>query len=269
MQVVKATRALEGINNGCTKPYYITCDDGEIYVVKFKQNPEGARALVNEFVCGKIAEILELPLAVPVLVEVANEFIYDYGTAIEQHINCATGPGLHFGTKKIKKGVPITNSDVLKRAKNVNVIPEIIIFDQLICNKDRDRNGGNLLFDMSKMEIVVIDHTHAFDIGPIWTEVDLKQRLGEPFIAFDNSGYVYRKLVPFVTGYNPFQTAIVRVKSLLGATIGNIINEIPNEWQVSDVEKAALYEYIMDRVHRIEEALPVLKPVFPYWKGGV
>lgn len=269
MQVVKAKRALEGIKNGCTRPYYVSCDDGETYAVKFKENPQGVRTLVNEYVCGEIAVLLNLPLAEPVLVDIEDEFIEDYGSTIQQHIESNISGGFHFGSKKVRKVTPITSSDMLKKANNVHVIPEVILFDQLVCNKDRDRNGGNLLFDISNLDIVVIDHTHAFDIGPIWTAIDLKQRIGESFEAFDNVGYVYRKLVPYIKGNNPFHTALAKVKSLEASAIGNIINNIPSDWQVSDIEKEALFEYIMDRAHRIEEVLPVLKSAFPNWKGGV
>lgn len=268
MQIVTAVRAYDKINNGCTKPYYISCDDGYIYVAKFKQNPEGTRVLVNEYVCAKIAEILGLPLAYPTLINVSSEFVDDYGKQISEHLSNNLLPGIHFGTRKVKKVYPITTLKILKSAENVHIIPDIILFDHLVCNKDRNSNGGNLLFDQSKKEIVVIDHTHTFDLGAIWKSVDLIQRTGEPFIPLCTTGYVYKKLIPFVKGNNPFHAVLEKMNRLNEKILGDIINSIPYEWEVLPSEKDALKKYLLDRLHRIGDILPILKPFYPFWKGG-
>ena len=268
MQTVTAVRAYERINNGCTKPYYIYCDDGNIYVAKFKQNPEGSRILVNEYVCAKIAEVLELPLSFPTLINVTPEFVNDYGKEISEHLLNNVHPGIHFGTRKVKKAYPITKTDMLIGAENIHVIPGIILFDHLVCNKDRDSNGGNLLFDQSKKEIVVIDHTHTFDLGAIWTAADLKQRIGQPFSSLCTSGYVYSKLVQFVKGNNPFCSVLEKMKCLNENVLGDIINNVPDEWEIDLSEKIALKAYLLDRLRRIGDVLPVLRPFYPFWKGG-
>jgi len=268
MKTVLAIRASGKINNGCTKPYYISCDE-DIYAVKFKENPQGLRVLINEYICAEIAAIIELPLPSPALIRVSEDFVRDNKQELSIHLGVEITPGIHFGTKKVKKAYPITDPDMLKFAKNINIIPDIILFDQLVCNRDRDSNGGNLLFDPIKKEIVVIDHTHVFDLGSIWTSTDLDQRIGQQFTAFDSSGYVYRKLVPFVRGNNPFHASLDRMARLKASDLWNIINGIPIEWEVTIQEKNSLNKYIWDRLTRIKECLPVLKPEFPFWKGGI
>lgn len=268
METVLAVRAQERIKNGCTKPYYIVCDDAEVYAVKFKENPQGLRVLVNEYVCAEIATILELPLASPVFVQISDKFARDYEKELFSHVEQNVGAGIHFGTKKVRKVYPITDANMLKQARNCNVIPEIILFDQLVCNRDRDSNGGNLLFDYSNMEIVVIDHTHTFDLGSIWTSIDLSQRIGEPFQPFDISGYVYNKLVPFISGNNPFYSSMQKMRRLNGDILWDIIDRVPDEWGITNEEKEILHLYLLDRLERIDEVLPILKPLFPYWKGG-
>lgn len=37
-------RVLEKVGNGITIPYYVKCDDGNVYVVKFPGNCEGKKA---------------------------------------------------------------------------------------------------------------------------------------------------------------------------------------------------------------------------------
>ncbi len=269
METVKALVPNGKIKNGCTRPYYITCDDGFPYAVKFKENPEGLRVLANEYVCAKLAEILELPLASPRLIQVDTTFVQDYGPEISDHIEDSITPGVHFGTKKVKKAFQISNTQMLEKALNVECIPEVILFDQIICNRDRDSNGGNLIFDATKMEIVVIDHTHAFDLGPIWQSTDLKQRIGNPFELMDPTGYVYSKLVPFIRGNNPFNNIMGKLPRLNSSVIRDIINSIPDEWEVNEEEKKVLHEYLLDRISRIEEVFPIIKPHLPFWKGGV
>lgn len=268
MKTVLAIRTSGEVNNGCTKPYYVACDE-DTYVVKFKENPQGVRVLVNEYVCAEIAAIIELPLPSPALIRASEEFVRNSNQELSIHLGASITSGIHFGTKKVKKAYPITTSDMLKSAKNINIIPDIILFDQLVCNKDRDSNGGNLLFDPIKKEIVVIDHTHVFDLGSIWTSSDLDRRIGQKFTAFDSSGYVYRKLVPFVKGNNPFHASLDRMARLKAPDLWNIINAIPIEWEVTIQEKNTLNQYIWDRLIRIEQCLPIIRPVFPYWKGGM
>lgn len=270
MQTVTALYTNEPINNGVTRPYTITCDDGNPYITKFMQNPEGCRVLANEYVCAKIAQFLELPLASPTLINVDSSFLEIHGEEIAAHIETEEliSEGIHFGTKKIKKAFQILNSKMIEKATNIEVIPEIILFDQLICNIDRDRNGGNLLFDQSEMKIVVIDHSHVFEIGSLWDAHQLRLRIGGRFEPFAANGYVFRKLVPYVRGNNPFHSIIAKMSRMTDNHLWHIINTIPLQWGISDAEKYALHEYLCDRLHRIEEALPVIKPNLPFWKGG-
>lgn len=269
MLEVAAVRTVSPIKNGCTKPFFVSCSDGEVYAVKFSQNPEGKRVLINEFVCSKIAEKLELPIPTSALVRCDEQFIQLYGEEIERHIlSKLNHDGVHFGTLKIKKTFTITGTAMLEMAENLEVVPEIFLFDQLICNVDRDSNGGNLLFDASNMKITIIDHTHVFDLGAIWDVHQLKRRIGEPFHAFDSSGFVYKKLVPFIRGNNPFHSIINKMNRITEDDLMHIINSVPEEWGLKEEEGIVLHEYLYDRLSRIEEALHVLKPHLPYWKGG-
>jgi len=264
---VNASRPISPIKNGVTKPYIINCS-GDEYVVKFLENPEGHKALINEFVCAKLAKLVNLPLAEPVLINVSDEFLIDHGEELNQSIGNQIQPGIHFGTKKIKKVVPINSTSIVKRASNKNIIASIILFDHIICNKDRDSNGGNLIYDFKQEEIVVIDHTHAFDIGPIWNSHQLKIRIGETIEPFDMTGYLYNKLIPFIDGYNPFADVLYYLGLVNEDHLMDIMYEIPNSWDISNEEKEVLTEYLMDRIKRRGEILDYLKPVLPNWKGG-
>jgi hypothetical protein len=269
MDTVKGITPGDPIPNGCTKPFYILCDDGFHYAVKFKENPETSRVLINEYVCGSIAESLDLPMAEAKLIEIDDSFVKDYGKEIALHTGEAISAGLHFGTKKIKKTFQIFNSKMLESAVNIECVPEIILFDQLICNRDRDSNGGNLLYDATDHKITLIDHTHAFDLGPLWNTTELRRRINIPFSSMDMTGYVYKKLVVYVRGNNPFSTILDKIEGLTDEELWHTIDKIPAEWNASEEEKSVLMEYIQDRRNRIKEVLPIIKPNLPYWKGGL
>ncbi|WP_332249088.1 HipA family kinase [Paenibacillus zanthoxyli] len=201
---------------------------------------------------------------------VDKDFLNLYEQIIADHIECEREihPGVHFGTKRINKTFPIANAKMLERALNVTIVPEIILFDQLICNNDRDCNGGNLLFDQSQMKIVVIDHSHVFEIGALWDAQQLDIRIGADFQPFTQNGYIFRKLVPHVRGYNPFDNIIGKMSGMTDRDLWHIIKTIPEEWLITDADKTALHAYLCDRLHRIKDALPILKPILPQWKGG-
>jgi hypothetical protein len=47
------------------------CDDGDCYVVKFQNNPQGKRILANEMLAGRLALALGLPVSEPEVAEVS------------------------------------------------------------------------------------------------------------------------------------------------------------------------------------------------------
>lgn len=270
MNEADAKRAIKPIENGTTRPYYVHCSDNNTYAVKFVQNPNGPRILVNEYICAEIGIDLKLPLANPTLIYSGADFVNDYGAEISSHLDAKSiQVGMQFGTLKVKKATLITSTAMLGEAKNLEIIPEIIIFDQFICNGDRGQNMGNLLFDIEKKEIVVIDHTHAFKLGSLWDAQQLKHHMiGKPFEMFETDGYVYKKLIHFIDGYNPFHSILEKISGMTDDRLWHIINGVPEEWLVSIEEKELLHQYLCDRKKRIEEVLPLLRNQLPRWKGG-
>jgi hypothetical protein len=59
----KIVTAIEHIRRlrGGSQPHLMRCSDGRFYVVKFQNNPQNTRILVNEYLGGKLAILLELP----------------------------------------------------------------------------------------------------------------------------------------------------------------------------------------------------------------
>lgn len=263
---VTAERLIKKIIGTSTEPCLVRCSDGNSYYVKFAQNPEGPRVLVNEFVAGSLAVLLDLPVPKFKFIHVHQEFIDTYSTELPYPVTA----GIHFGSQEVKKVLVITNGKMLDEISNREIVPMLLLFDHWIHNVDRDKNKGNLLLNMSTKELMVIDHTHVFEIGPLWDAVQLRHRIAESSIALlDLEGFVYRKLIRFVSGNDPFAPALDRFNSLIEESVASIVAEIPEEWGCPEQEKHILLEYLMNR-HSVVPTVPqLLRPRLPYWKGGV
>src|SRR5215472_16693580 len=96
-------RALEQIRRmrGGAQSHLMRCDDGHYYVVKFQNNPQHRRVLVNELLGTKLAARLGLPTVPIEIVEVSEELIrLTPELAIElprSRVPCQAGP--QFGSR--------------------------------------------------------------------------------------------------------------------------------------------------------------------------
>src|SRR5215472_15105732 len=96
-------RALEQIRRmrGGAQSHLMRCDDGNYYVVKFQNNPQHRRVLVNELLGTHLAARLGLPTVPVEIVEVPEELITltpDLAMELPRsRLRCQ--PGLQFGSR--------------------------------------------------------------------------------------------------------------------------------------------------------------------------
>lgn len=268
MDIVKAISAVEAVTNGGTKPYVLMGENGQQYYVKFKENPESARILINEYICGEIAALIGLPITENVLIEIDQQFIDIFGEEIEEHIWESPSPGLHFGSLKINDVYLIEDTGTINEAKNIDCLPTILLFDHLIGNNDRESNKGNILIT-GKKEIYAIDHSNAFEIGPLWDAHQLDLRLDSPISLLDMNGYVYSKWTDHISDPNPFSAFFDNLPRLTDDVLWNIIDSTPEEWAITPREKEKLLAYISFRRDNIVEVPELLRDALPYWKGDL
>src|SRR5208337_5526831 len=98
--VITAVEHIRPMRGG-SQPHLMRCSDGHYYVVKFRNNPQGSRILVNEHVAGKLAKLLGLPCPETCLVKVREELVrLTSGLAIElRSRKIPVEPGLTFGSQ--------------------------------------------------------------------------------------------------------------------------------------------------------------------------
>ncbi len=243
------------IPNGCTVPYIVWCDDGHTYVVKFPGNGQGVKALVNEFVASSIANYLELPILPYQLINVRFS---DYKIKLDDSIEMIDGTA--FATLYDPDATPIVDPGTIINSTNRNDAIKILIFDILMGNSDR--NNGNLLVDLKTKKIVMIDHTHIFGLETIWDDIQLLRLVDEPFDLNKVHSFGRRKIMESIIYdkyfYDELNDFIAKVKNIDEKYIEKIINDIPNDWNVSLSEKRVLVKYIYTRFQRVDEVVELL-----------
>src|SRR5271163_4491572 len=101
--MIKRVLAVEHIRRmrGGAQSHLMRCSDGEFYVVKFQNNPQGTRILANEMLGSALATRLGLPTPEIAIVDVRSCLIEHTEVLVVQHGGgrdpCT--PGLCFGSR--------------------------------------------------------------------------------------------------------------------------------------------------------------------------
>jgi hypothetical protein len=155
--VIKIVEVLGRSEQGHTKPFICRGEDENLYFVKGRG--AGRRSQLCEWTTGHLARALGLPIAhfevvdVPPILISSNLDLYELGA----------GPA--FGSRKVANSAEFSNGD--RGGVPVPIRRRILMFDWWVRNDDRtltDKGGNpNLLWDIGREEIVMIDHNLAFN----------------------------------------------------------------------------------------------------------
>jgi hypothetical protein len=259
---VQQIRRLRGGAQG----HLMLCADGNLYVVKFQNNPQHLRVLANEMLATKLAAAAGLTVPEVDLIEVSSwlventpELEIDFGRYKEK---CR--PGLEFGSRFVGGLMPGQVVDYLPEeqladVRNVGEFAGILALDKWTGNS----NGRQAVFARKQRErryrAVFIDFGYCFHAGE-WRLEDAPLR-----------GVYYRNAVyKEVTGWEAFEPWLTRLETMPEETVWAAANEVPPEWYGGDLsEMEALVEKLLARRSRIREAIEMFgrsdrKP-FPKW----
>ena len=133
------------MNIGITEPKYAILEDGTQIVVKLSHGPEGNLVLFNEYVCYRLAILIDIPMPYSgVCVMDENTEVFDSNIASNSNY------GYAFYSIFMPKTTKLLSS-IIKLMKNKEVFIKILLFDHIIFNKDR--NEGNLLVQFYKDDV--------------------------------------------------------------------------------------------------------------------
>lgn len=246
------------IGNGITNPI-LGINSNIQYVVKTNNNIEGNKVLVNELVCYLLAIKLGLPIPEAGLCNIdintnINRNVYE---VIEDFSEDCYGLG--FYSKWVKNATVISSEKMIKLSSNYKwLIPKIMLFDHIIYNNDR--NKGNLLIKMNKLnrELILIDHSHTFNLGALWDKYQLRRKIEEEDYKDDfimrNNAYLYSKFknVMSIDMVIMQETIDYFRKNITIEDIREVINYIPKYWEINKDDLEALIDYIVYRFEHID-----------------
>lgn len=258
---------------GGAQSHLMRCSDGHYYVVKFQNNPQHTRILVNELLGTRLAWMLGLPTTPPAIVSVSEELIrWTADLCIEmprQRIACRPGP--QFGSRY--PGDPhytalhdFLPDPQLESVKNLDDFAGMLVFDKWTCNTD----GRQTIFRRearpdgfgtgSEYLTIMIDQGFCFNAGE-WNFPDA------PLRGLYARNCVYRSVV----GHQSFEKWLDRLDNkITERVILSIIQSIPPEWYEDDLDAVMrLGATIFERRRRVPELLFEAKKTtrhpFPNW----
>ena len=277
---------------GGAQSHLMRCSDGHYYVVKFQNNPQHRRILVNELLGTRLAARLNLPTARVEIIEVSEELIrLTYELAMEMprsRVPCQ--PGLQFGS--LYPGDPrrLTLHDFLpdeqmREVSNLHDFAGMLVFDKWTCNT----NGRQTVFFSDAFpgasapvrdtpveppegssshhapawhyKAMMIDQGFCFNAGE-WNYPDAPLR----------GLYARNRVYEGVTGMESFAPWLDRLERQISERVlASLLEEIPPAWYEDDYDALTrLLEQLYQRRKRIPDLLLAAKNTtrqpFPNWR---
>jgi hypothetical protein len=272
---VDATRLIRKMRGGA-QAHLLECSDGKFYVVKFRNNPQHRRVLVNEWISSVLLRHLQIAAPETAIVNLTAEFLEaapDVSMQLGSHA-VRPEPGWHFGSQfpgdPSRMAVYDFLPDVLLgKVANAADFPGVFAFDKWMGNADarqaiffRARLRPPSAADEPRVGFLaqMVDHGYVFD-GPHWTFADSPLR----GLYFQHS--VYQR----VRSWDGFQPWLDRIVNFPEEVIDDALKSMPPGW-VADDDNALrqLLQQLMRRRKRvpdlIRDAAAALTNPFPNWR---
>ena len=276
--------ALEQIRRmrGGAQSHLMRCSDGNYYVVKFQNNPQHRRILVNELLGTKLAARLGLPTTPVAIVEVSEELIrLTHDLVMEmprQRIPCQAG--LQFASRYPGDPRWLTLHDFLpdeqlRGVANLHDFAGMLVFDKWTCNT----NGRQTLFfqNPSQKAGAALDSLAGEKIGAPYSTLMIDQ--GFCFNAGEwnfpdaplRGLYARNRVYEGVTGMESFAPWLERLeKQMTERALDEIMRQIPPAWYEDDYDALVrLSERLLRRAPRVPDLILDAKrsnrQPFPNW----
>jgi hypothetical protein len=275
---VQATRLIRKMRGGA-QAHLLECDDGHFYVVKFRNNPQHRRILINEWIASVFLNYLQISTPPAAIVSLSRAFLE---ANPEIHIQLgsrhqAVEPGWHFGSRYPGDPGKIMVYDflpdtLLDKVVNAGEFPGVLAFDKWMSNADARQSiffrarlhqwGPTASESGPRAGFVanMMDHGYVFD-GPHWRFSD------SPLQGLYFRPSVYQS----VRGWEDFQPWLDRIVYFPDEIVDAAQKQIPPEWLAEDTEALqAILERLMSRRSRVPDLISDsrrgrLNP-FPEWK---
>lgn len=215
IRTVNVTRYITPLREGGSLPALAEADDDFKYVLKFRGAGHGVKALIAEFLGGRIAQWLGLPVPELVFASLDEAFGRTEGDEeIQDLLQASQGLnlGLHFLSGALTYDAAVNDCDALLASK-------IVWLDAFITNVDRTFKNTNLL--IWKKELWLIDHGAAFYFHHAWD--NWKNNAQTPFALIKD-----HVLLPKASRLAEVHAAFTT--KLNDTVLREIVDQLPEDW---------------------------------------
>jgi hypothetical protein len=263
---------------GGSQAHLLEASDGRFYVVKFENNPQHRRILVNEWIAARLLSYLGLSTPEVAMIQVTEEFLTANPGVTMQVGNTRLAPtvGWHFGSCFPGDPACLAVYDflpdvLLPKVENLTEFLGMLAFDKWIGNADSrqaiffrapvapSRELENPPENPPPLRFIaqMMDNGDVFG-GPHWrlTESPM-QGLYFPTLVYSS-----------VRGFGDFEPWLGRISRFPEAIVARAWKEIPPEWLAGDgAEFERLLERLLSRCRRLPELIADCGDarIFPAW----
>lgn len=263
---VTAITLLGPIGQGTAGAQRVLDRDGQTWVMKFQQNEQGPRSLLNELLGFQLARFLQIPHPEYALIRVDSN-VLPPGGVIRYHYHAGVGkrveesfvalPGLHFGTRLVTSAQQLRPTDLdhfLQLPIDLEALAGIVVLDLVLNHWDRkplnpnlliarDRTGNNPSRSLHKL--LLIDMGMCIG-GGCWEPGNLLDASFPPLEAPLPYGgpmaYLFAR-----TDSNTIESKARQIEMIAREVIEGMIQEVPESWNVSREVRTALGAWILER----------------------
>jgi hypothetical protein len=262
---VVATQQIRRMRGGA-QSHLMLASDNNLYVVKFRNNPQHLRVLANELLATRLAEAVGLSVPPTEVIEVSEWLIKHTPelTIEERRGSQPCQPGLQFASRWIGGLMPGQTVDYLPEEQlleihNLAEFAGILALDKWTSNV----NGRQAVFQRRGRErryrATFIDQGYCFHAGE-WKFVDV------PLSGVFTLNSVYRGVI----GWSSFEPWLSRIEAFPPETAWSIAETVPPEWYGGDVGALEiLVEQLLQRRARVRELITAFRETarapFPNW----
>ena len=257
---------------GATQAHLLGADDGHDYVVKFSNNPQHRRVLVNELVATAILHHLHIATPESTVIRVTDDFLSENPEVhLQLPSRTSVTPGFHFGSRypvDLEKSAvyDFLPDSLLNRTANAADSLGVYVVDTWLGNASapqfiffRTTRGDSA--NPAKFRMQSIGHGGTFDETD-WQLPDV------PSLKMDSRPTAYEK----VMSIDSFQPWLDGVTQFPGRVLEQVREQIPNSWL--EHEDASQHKAMLERLYTRRTRVPDLIRVsskhplnpFPNWK---
>ncbi len=249
---------------GGAQAQLLEASDGRFYIVKFQNNPQHRRVLVNELVASVFLRYLQISSAECAVIQVSEEFVRENPDACMQlgASRIPVAAGWQFGS--LYPGDParlavydFVPDALLHKVRNLADFLGVLVFDKWVANAD----GRQAVFFRARVRewAPVAAEAHPLTMGFVALMIDQGFAFNGPewnFVDSPMQGLYARKLVyESVTSLDPFEPWLERVLHFPEEVVDQASKQIPLEWLAGDHDA---FERMLEKLLRRRKRVPDL-----------